>query len=101
MKLAIILLGKSILNDFLGIRTDAEELNYGFEHKKEHVSKSRLDKISKQSEKLIENYEESIQKINSARSYFKTNKKRKGKKVIFYCVCGEGMGHAIRTGVTQ
>ena len=91
--------GKSTLNDFLGIRTDAEELNYGFEHKKEHVSKSRLDKISKQSEKLIENYEESIQKINSARSYFKTNKKRKGKKVIFYCVCGEGMGHAIRTGV--
>lgn len=91
--------GKSTLNDFLGIRTDAEELNYGFEHKKEHVSKSRLDKISKQSEKLIENYEESIQKINSARSYFKTNKKRKGKKIIFYCVCGEGMGHAIRTGV--
>lgn len=93
--------GKSTLNDFMGVRTEAEDLNYGFEHGRERITKSRLDKISKQSEridKIKEEYDESIQKLNSARSYFKTNKKRE-KKVVFYCVCGEGMGHAIRTGV--
>ena len=31
-------------------------------------------------------------------SEFKIRKNRE-KKVVFYCVCGEGMGHAIRSGV--
>ncbi len=96
--------GKSTVNDFLGIRTDATELNYGFDHNKEHVSKKRLDKIALESEKFdkIKNsYDESIQKINSAKVYFKKSKKGKirDKKVIFYCICGEGMGHAIRSSV--
>ena len=96
--------GKSTVNDFLGIRTDAEDLNYGFNHGKEHVSKNKLDKIALESEKLDQmknTYDESIQKINTAKNYFKKSKKVKirDKKVIFYCVCGEGIGHAIRSSV--
>ena len=95
---------KSTINDFLGIRTDATDLNYEFNHGKEHVSKSNLDKIALESEKLDQmknTYDESIQKINSAKNYFKKSKKVKirDKKAIFYCVCGEGMGHAIRSSV--
>ena len=29
----------------------------------------------------------------------KSSRRNRDKKVVFYCVCGEGMGHAIRTGV--
>ena len=29
--------GKSTVNDFLGIRTEASDLNYGFDHGKEHI----------------------------------------------------------------
>ena len=93
--------GKSTLNDFMGVRTDADELNYGFDHGKERLTTSRLDKISKQSEKidkLKENYDKSKEKLDVARDYLKKNKDH-DKKIIFYCACGEGMGHAIRTGV--
>lgn len=96
--------GKSTVNDFLGIRTEASDLNYGFDHGKEHVSKHKLDKIALESEKLdrLKNsYDESKQKINTAKVYLKKAKKTKirDKKVIFYCICGEGMGHAIRSSV--
>ncbi len=96
--------GKSTVNDFLGIRTYAADLNYGFNHGKEHVSKNKLDKIALESEKLDQmknTYDESIQKIKTAKNYFKKSKKVKirDKKVIFYCVCGEGIGHAIRSSV--
>ena len=88
--------GKSTVNDFIGIRTNADELDYGFEHINKNKTKSPtiLTKINK----IKENYDESIQKVNAARSHFKIKKNRL-KKVIFYCVCGEGMGHAIRSGV--
>ena len=39
--------GKSTVNDFLGIRTEASDLNYGFDHGKEHISKHKLDKMKK------------------------------------------------------
>ena len=96
--------GKSTVNDFLGIRTEASDLNYGFDHGKEHISKHKLDKIALESEKLdrLKNsYDESKQKINTAKVYLKKAKKTKirDKKVIFYCICGEGMGHAIRSSV--
>lgn len=96
--------GKSTVNDFLGIRTEASDLNYGFDHGKEHISKHKLDKIALESEKLdhLKNsYDESKQKINTAKVYLKKSKKTKirDKKVIFYCICGEGMGHAIRSSV--
>lgn len=95
--------GKSTVNDFLGIRTEASDLNYGFDHGKEYVSKHKLDKIALESEKLdqLNSYDESKQKINTAKVYLKKVKKTKirDKKVIFYCICGEGMGHAIRSSV--
>ena len=96
--------GKSTVNDFLGIRTEASDLNYGFDHGKEHISKHKLDKIALESEKLdrLKNsYDESKQKINTAKVYLKKAKKTKirDKKVIFYCICREGMGHAIRSSV--
>lgn len=96
--------GKSTVNDFLGIRTEASDLNYGFDHGKEYVSKHKLDKIALESEKIDQlknSYDESKQKINTAKVYLKKVKKTKirDKKVIFYCICGEGMGHAIRSSV--
>ena len=96
--------GKSTVNDFLGIRTEASDLNYGFDHGKEYVSKHKLDKIALESEKLDQlknSYDESKQKINTAKVYLKKVKKTKirDKKVIFYCICVEGMGHAIRSSV--
>ena len=93
--------GKSTVNDFLGKRTSAEDLNYNFDHEKKVQNKSRFEKLSepaKRIDQIKQTSQESIQKINATKSYFKSNKKR-DKKVVFYCVCGEGMGHAIRTGV--
>ncbi|MBE6508125.1 MAG: glycosyltransferase [Methanobrevibacter sp.] len=93
--------GKSTVNDFLGKRTEADELNYNFGHAHETLTTTELSRLERSAEKINsikEGYDESIQKINSTRSRFKVKKKR-DKKVVFYCVCGEGMGHAIRTGV--
>ena len=94
--------GKSTVNDFLGKRTDAAELNYNFDHGKEKVTSSGLSRFEKGAERINEikeTYDESIQKINSTRSQIKSMRRNRSKKVVFYCVCGEGMGHAIRTGV--
>ena len=93
--------GKSTVNDFLGKRTDASELNYNFGHGHERLSTTRLSRLERGVERINnakETYNNSIQKINSTRSRFKV-KKIRDKKVVFYCVCGEGMGHSIRTGV--
>ncbi len=93
--------GKSTVNDFLGIRTNAEDLNYKFNHGHEKMTTFRLDGLNKTTDRINEikkSYDNSIQKINAARSHFKI-KKNRSKKVVFYCVCGEGMGHAIRSRV--
>ena len=94
--------GKSTVNDFLGKRTDASELNYTFDHGKERITTSRLAPLEKRVEQvneLKEKYDDSIQKIEDARLMIKSSRRNRDKKVVFYCVCGEGMGHAIRTGV--
>ena len=94
--------GKSTVNDFLGIRTDADELNYNFGHKKEKITTSKLSPLEKSAERINEikeSYDRSVQRINSTRSQIKSLRRNRSKKVVFYCVCGEGMGHAIRTGV--
>ncbi len=96
--------GKSTFNDLVGKKTEAEELDYNFEHGAENMSKEKLDEFSVESEritKMFQNYDKSVEKVNAARSYFKRTKSRKNRKrkIIFYCVCGEGMGHAIRSGV--
>ena len=93
--------GKSTVNDFLGKRTDAEELNYNFDHGHERITTTRLEKLTRTTDRvneIKETYDESVQKINATRSRFKI-KKNRPRKVVFYCVCGEGMGHAIRSGV--
>ena len=96
--------GKSTLNDFVGKKTDADDLNYNFGHNKEQLDKNKLDNFATESErisKMFENYDKSAEKINNAKTYFKKTqmKKNRSKKIVFYCVCGEGMGHAIRSGV--
>ncbi|WP_407453415.1 MJ1255/VC2487 family glycosyltransferase [Methanobrevibacter sp.] len=93
--------GRSTVNDFLGKRTDASDLNYNFGHDREILDTEKLSRLEWGVEKINsakETYDNSIQKINSTRSRFKV-KKIRDKKVVFYCTCGEGMGHAIRTGV--
>ncbi|WP_295113051.1 MJ1255/VC2487 family glycosyltransferase [uncultured Methanobrevibacter sp.] len=94
--------GKSTINDFLGKRTDASDLNYNFGHGKEKLTTtklSRLERTTEQINKLKGSYDESLQKIQNTRTRLRINMKKRNKKVVFYCVCGEGMGHAIRTGV--
>ncbi len=93
--------GKSTVNDFLGKRTDASDLNYNFGHSHEKLTTTKLSRFERGVERINsarETYDNSIQKINSTRTRFKV-KKIRDKKVVFYCVCNEGMGHAIRTGV--
>lgn len=93
--------GKSTVNDFLGKRTDANELNYKFDHGHDRIAESKMSGIEKSAEKINvikETYDESKEKVNKARSLLNTKTER-DKKIVFYCVCGEGMGHAIRTGV--
>lgn len=93
--------GRSTVNDFLGKRTTAEELDYNFNHGREKLTTTRFKKLSEATERINEikgSYDDSIQKVNAARSRFKIRKNRP-KKVVFYCICGEGMGHAIRSGV--
>jgi len=94
--------GRSTVNDFLGKRTNADELDYNFDHGHEKITKTRLSKLEKRVEQINEikgTYDESIQKINSARTQIRSTRHNRHKKIVFYCVCGEGMGHAIRTGV--
>jgi uncharacterized protein (TIGR00661 family) len=94
--------GKSTVNDFLGKRTDASELNYNFDHGHERITSSNLSRLEKSAERINEikeTYDESVDKIHSARAQIKAMHRQRDKKVVFYCVCGEGMGHAIRTGV--
>lgn len=93
--------GKSTVNDFLGKRTEAEEINYNFDHGHERISENKANRLSEASEKINKikvEYDESIQKINATRARFRVSKNR-SKNVVFYCVCGEGMGHAIRSSV--
>ncbi|MBQ9159825.1 MAG: glycosyltransferase [Methanobrevibacter sp.] len=94
--------GKSTVNDFLGKRTDASELNYNFGHGKERLTTTRFENLEKRTAQLNEikeNYDETIGKINATQAQIKSMHRQRSKKVVFYCVCGEGMGHAIRTGV--
>lgn len=94
--------GKSTVNDFLGKRTDASELNYNFDHGKKRLAKSRFKNLEKRAEQLNEikeNYDNSMNRFNTLKTSVKAQHRKRNKKVVFYCVCGEGMGHAIRTGV--
>jgi uncharacterized protein (TIGR00661 family) len=120
---------KSTLNDFIGKRTDAKELEYGFGHSSmdlldEEDLIKRIDTM-RHSETHIISHDYSVshdsnQKTpNNVSKYFdknipihdnfieeseldnlnKNENKTESKKKILYSVCGEGMGHAIRSGV--
>ena len=74
--------GKSTLNDFVGKKTDAKELDYNFGHGGEQMNKENLDRFAKESEKIskmFENYDKSAEKINTAKSYFKKSKAKKNR----------------------
>lgn len=113
--------GKSTFNDLRGIRTSAEELEYEFDHfpkdplekedllakiKKisnnhsivksedlEYIDNKRLDS-KKLDDKNLDNKKSEL-KITNNKPLKIENQKIK----IFYSVCGEGMGHAVRSGV--
>ncbi|WP_405303649.1 MJ1255/VC2487 family glycosyltransferase [Methanobrevibacter sp.] len=94
--------GTSTVNDFLGKRTDAKELNYNFDHGHERITPKRFENLEKRVEQINdikESYDKSIARINNTRSRIKSSHRQRDRKVVFYCVCGEGMGHAIRTSV--
>ena len=42
------------MNDFLGKRTDASELNYNFDHGKEKLTTSRFKNLEKRAEQINE-----------------------------------------------
>lgn len=94
--------GKSTVNDFLGRRTNAEDLDYNFGHGDEKTTPSNLSGIEKNTKRINSiksSYDNSVERYHHARSRIKASRRIRSKKVVFYCVCGEGMGHAIRTGV--
>ncbi|WP_407374300.1 MJ1255/VC2487 family glycosyltransferase [Methanobrevibacter sp.] len=94
--------GQSTINDFLGKRTDASELNYNFDHGHEKLTTSRFEALEKRMDQINEiksRYDQTVQTYNDTRTRLKASHRNRSKKVVFYCVCGEGMGHAIRTGV--
>ena len=93
--------GKSTVNDFLGKRTDAEDLNYNFGHGHEKLTTDSMDSIAKRTERLDrmkKKYDTSVELVKTAQDNLKKSHVR-DRKVVFYSVCGEGMGHSIRTGV--
>lgn len=94
--------GRSTVNDFLGKRTSAEDLNYNFDHGNEKITTSRLDDLTRRAESINnikERYDKSVKLVKNTQDNLKKTPKIRNRKVVFYCVCGEGMGHSIRTGV--
>ena len=105
--------GKSTVNDFRGKRTSAEDLGYEFGHdpisaldsvemekiaekSRNRKIKDRINKFKNREIKeneLIEVTEEETGLV------IKEAAGSEGRKRIFYSVCGEGMGHAIRSSV--
>ena len=107
--------GKSTVNDFRGKRTSAEELEYNFGHDPiQALDSTEMGKIESRSR---ENYQRRLKdRINELKDKeFETNELietsqtglitqeasiLKNERIkIFYSVCGEGMGHAIRSSV--
>ena len=118
--------GKSTVNDFRGKRTSAEDLGYEFGHESkasiedyefdhnpiEALDSVEMEKIAEKSRnrKLkdrINKFKDREPKENQLIEYTEKEtgivKKEAagaaGRKRIFYSVCGEGMGHAIRSSV--
>jgi uncharacterized protein (TIGR00661 family) len=97
--------GKSTFNDFRGRRTSAEDLDYGFGHtatdaleKEELIEKVRKIREISQKHSIVNDIDSSQlsnqEDINQIKDSLNKDKTR-----IFYAICGEGMGHAVRSGV--
>ncbi|MBQ6139274.1 MAG: glycosyltransferase [Methanobrevibacter sp.] len=105
--------GKSTVNDFRGKRTSAEDLGYEFGHDPiaalDSVDMERIaeksrnrkikDRINKFKDREIEENELIEVTEEETGLIIKEAAGSEGKKRIFYSVCGEGMGHAIRSSV--
>ncbi len=105
--------GKSTVNDFRGKRTSAEDLGYEFGHDpiaaldsvdmERIAEKSRNRKIKDRINRFKDKEHESNELIEYREEetglVVKEAAGSQGKKRIFYSVCGEGMGHAIRSSV--
>ena len=105
--------GKSTVNDFRGKRTSAEDLGYEFGHNPiEALDSVDMEKIAEKSRnrKLkdrINKFKDREPKENKLIEYTEEETGlvkteaigSEGRKRIFYSICGEGMGHAIRSSV--
>ncbi|MBE6512888.1 MAG: glycosyltransferase [Methanobrevibacter olleyae] len=105
--------GKSTVNDFRGRRTSAEDLGYEFGHDpisaldsveleriaEKSRNKKLKDRINKFKDREIEENELIEVTEDETGLVIKEAAGSEGKKRIFYSVCGEGMGHAIRSSV--
>ena len=105
--------GKSTVNDFRGKRTSAEDLGYEFGHDpisaldsvemEKIAEKSRnrkiKDRINKFKDREIKENELIEVTEEETGLVIKEAAGSEGRKRIFYSVCGEGMGHAIRSSV--
>lgn len=105
--------GKSTVNDFRGKRTTAEDLGYEFGHDpisaldsvemEKIAEKSRnrklKDRINKFKDREIKENELIEVSEEETGLIVKEAAGSEGRKRIFYSVCGEGMGHAIRSSV--
>ena len=105
--------GKSTVNDFRGKRTTAEDLGYEFGHDpisaldsvemEKIAEKSRnrkiKDRINKFKDREIKENELIEVTEEETGLVIKEAAGSEGRKRIFYSVCGEGMGHAIRSSV--
>ncbi|MDR2966593.1 MAG: glycosyltransferase [Methanobacteriaceae archaeon] len=99
--------GKSTLNDFRGKRTSAEDLKYGFGHdplnslkKKEFPEKINVPKSnSVDTDKKTRFTNTNLKESKDDSSTQTRGKAKNQRKKIFYSVCGEGMGHAVRSEV--
>ncbi len=93
---------KSTVYDFMGKKISADELDYTFGYEKQNLDeyppknedentslKFSTSKKSLDSDHTYKNSSEIDSKYNS----------KAAKKRIIYSVCGEGLGHAIRSGV--
>jgi uncharacterized protein (TIGR00661 family) len=90
---------KSTLNDFMGKKTDSKDLDYNFGHGKCLIEEGHLINLNnKDAPDEACNNLTSIEEFKENLNQDKKNLKEV-KKTIFYSVCGEGLGHAIRSAV--
>ncbi|WP_409199740.1 MJ1255/VC2487 family glycosyltransferase [Methanobrevibacter sp. DSM 116169] len=97
--------GKSTVNDFRGKKTSAEDINYGFGHGPMiALDKEELEEIAEKSSHINKKTKKKKSKktkinVQNITSKSDLEKEKSNKKTVFYGVCGEGMGHAIRSAV--